>query len=723
MSEKQIENYILNYLDKLQNVYSSSVYLSDRFPNDMKDVDLKLERSIKKLKLLSSIYDRYVIAVAGFQGAGKSTLMNSFLYDNPKTAEESWFPLNLGVGENLPVLLTLNKDVAETKAFVFEVNRYTLKNSYSAKTNIISREILNSAESRKIAIKPERNQLLLEVMIPVPKFFESIKADEFLTNISFLLLPGFEVIDEDMDEEKLFHQEYMRMSLAASATSIVVIDPKSIAQKDKEDTLKEIVLTFKNRKVLFNITREDSDSIDQALETIQDNYNISSEYILTTGTKNREYTQEKVNNWRKKLIDITIKAKRNQENTEKSQVDLLKKIIKESSYAISELERLNKILGFEEDDRRRSLDNLLKKYDESAELLVDTFTQIFSSNINSIIIKTRDNLDYKIRNRNLGEKITDKLVELWKGPETIGEMKKYFDDGFNKSINEAGGVEKIKLEAVHRTEYNRGVYTDLLLESSSFEDLKENSLTVNEPTSEYRLSEKVIQNIQFLAGQETVTENTQQVKRPNEELELALKLLPYLVFDLQRYEIVKGKSLIQELNEAPQQNASETFLNYFGKNAAGLKGFLLGIGALLGADYFPDGSFDNIGGIFSGLFGTGAAAEGATIAGASTAVSIASGAVLGLVIAKSLNDSFINQGLKKMGMNQEFTRAYIALIEEKCRLEINRVFIRVRELVTHRLTNYSFRNELLGEVLNLEHSIKESRISSSEMGKFIRNKK
>ena len=86
---------------------------------DEDDVLVELLEAHRTLTIMRVMSERYVIAVAGPQGAGKTTTMH-WLYDIP----EAYLPMNAITGERLPVLL-IESDAEDYQGYIYSYNEAT----------------------------------------------------------------------------------------------------------------------------------------------------------------------------------------------------------------------------------------------------------------------------------------------------------------------------------------------------------------------------------------------------------------------------------------------------------------------------------------------------------------------------------------------------------------------------------------------------------------------
>jgi len=731
---------ISNYLVKVKELFSSIAFLESQFEEECEENEFekKFQSSISKLKLLEIIHNKYVLGVSGFQGSGKTTLMQWFLFDNPEIVE--WIPENHGVGENLPVLLTCKNDIKNVSAILYNVARAKDSNSC-----ILEKKIKTPKECREILKNPKSSFIMVEIKLPNPNNILG-SSSTFLENTSFLLMPGFEETYDEMTEDKSYRQDYMKMALAACANTLLVIDPASIPRGEQDKILKEIMEMFGETNALYILTNKDSDPPKDAYNRLL-NYKIPEERIIETGTQTDIYTRDHVDNWRKELYKAICNNSHNKNGLREIQRRTIGKVVKEVNRLIREVEDI-KDLGrakLSEEDRQKI--NLFKNYDDSIRKIRERFFNNYDKKINLIINETILNIDAHHKDdKNWFEKIVDWFREKVGGPATIRKFKEEFENYFTKEIEKKGGQKNIKLELYNKTLGDLGVYQGLtdsqgLIDSGDYIKQQKNALggLVGDNLSvmeAYTLDTNTIQNIQFLIGGAGKNKNV-----PNRAFKRAMKLIPYLVFDMQRIDCVlnNDESLESILLNKDSDGISDSFKTQFGDAQINVKSFLTGIAALAGVDYFPDGELNSIGGLMTVLFGkstaagtagTASTAAGGTAgttsiaaggtAGTASIASIATGVAIAAILFQVINLAAIGHTLKKISTLTAFANKTRDELQGNMRYDFDLLYDRVRDFMEDRMSRYLDINDNTGALLKLEHKIKTAQIAGTEIKEHLR---
>lgn len=184
-------------------------------------------------------HDKYIIAIAGMQGVGKTTLLKQ-LYDIPS----GYIPENIGRGEKLPILVT-EHPIEEIHTYVRRAEPVEDSSDFELREFAIP-----SAQFMEISRQPGEHDMWLELKVPYRYFHSSDK--------SIALLPGIENL-EGRDQE---WQDFVRHALTLAATCIMVFDRAKLAQGQNRTLLDSVAKDFKAAKPIFALSSSDERSPD-----------------------------------------------------------------------------------------------------------------------------------------------------------------------------------------------------------------------------------------------------------------------------------------------------------------------------------------------------------------------------------------------------------------------------------------------------------------------------
>lgn len=185
-------------------------------------IDAQLLPVMRRLTLAEIMNNRWLIAVGGTQGAGKTTLVRTLynLGDN-----DPWLPANEGRGETLPILIQESADHDSPKGYAM-VFRAVEKDTNQFVT---AEEPLEAAEFVK-ACRGQMAEVLLPVLRVPRRHFEH-------DGQALLLLPGYEKRTTD----NAVWQDLMRQALVGAAGCVIVTDSTRLANQGQQDIVKDML--------------------------------------------------------------------------------------------------------------------------------------------------------------------------------------------------------------------------------------------------------------------------------------------------------------------------------------------------------------------------------------------------------------------------------------------------------------------------------------------------
>lgn len=185
-------------------------------------IDAQLLPVIRRLTLAEIMNNRWLIAVGGTQGAGKTTLVRTLynLADN-----DPWLPANEGRGETLPILIQESADHDSPKGYAM-----VLRAADKETNQFVTAEVpLEAAEFVK-ACRGQMAEVLLSVLRVPRRHFEH-------DGQALLLLPGYEKRTTDNG----LWQDLMRQALVGAAGCVIVTDSTRLANQGQQDIVKDML--------------------------------------------------------------------------------------------------------------------------------------------------------------------------------------------------------------------------------------------------------------------------------------------------------------------------------------------------------------------------------------------------------------------------------------------------------------------------------------------------
>lgn len=184
-----------------------------------------------KLALTLLTQERYLLAVTGLQGAGKTTLVKR-LYN----LNDDYLRDNDGRGEKVPILITESK-VDEPIGYV-TYSDVTEDHGFTIKSKAV-----NSNEFDQIAKSPKKDHIWLELKVPYKLFHDESK--------SLILLPGFEKDKTELSQQLLEHVLHL------STSSIVVFRKDTFARANNLEMMETVKKVYENVKPIYILSHGD----------------------------------------------------------------------------------------------------------------------------------------------------------------------------------------------------------------------------------------------------------------------------------------------------------------------------------------------------------------------------------------------------------------------------------------------------------------------------------
>ena len=200
-------------LERLHALRGAVAYLNDT------PIVQKLKLVTRQLTLTDVLSNQAVIAVAGSQGAGKTTLVK-MLYN----LDDTWLSGNEGRGERSPLLI-VESEAAQSPSGRILVQ---VMESKSGQDRYVQREIDASPKDFVRALQGDYpGQLLPKLVVPT-KYFDGFAG-------GFLLLPGHEKRTRFNDP----WQSLMRQSLLGADMCVIVTDETRLANCEQDQVIQD----------------------------------------------------------------------------------------------------------------------------------------------------------------------------------------------------------------------------------------------------------------------------------------------------------------------------------------------------------------------------------------------------------------------------------------------------------------------------------------------------
>lgn len=376
-----------------------------QLPTNRRIENLKdeLENLRRRCHIMSLLYDKNVISVAGLQGVGKSTLLSE-LYEFTK--ENTPFIENQGQGETLPILVSECQNPG--KYFTHRV----IEEEGILKIDI---EEVSREKFLEKSHKYEKGDLLLEVTVPYKVFNDESR--------SFLLLPGFQSGSD-------YLKDLTYSALRSSNNCLVLFYQAKYAHKNNQELINTLNQEFKDSSPIMIITWSDTEelNIELANRVKTDLQITETDRVIRTGIPGPE-------GWRKSLIDSVQKYSIPQSDMIDVKKKNLKNLVDSYNSIISKIQTELRNLNVDRSNREyEQVRNILKVMQAEREKIRD-------------ILKENLEHTYNIYFNQIKSAIEDKIINEYKGLKGFGknigefftnnlEVRKNFEKLINSCIEE-----------------------------------------------------------------------------------------------------------------------------------------------------------------------------------------------------------------------------------------------------------------------------------------------
>ncbi|MEC1716493.1 hypothetical protein [Schinkia azotoformans] len=315
--------------------------LPDEVIENMKDLH-------NKLALTVLTQDRYLLAVTGLQGAGKTTLVKC-LYD----LDHTFLRDNDGRGEKRPILIT--------ESNVKTPEGYVSRSSYSDKEGfVITTEKVSPDEFDRVAREPKKEEIWLELKVPNRYFHDEKK--------SLILLPGFEKNREELSQQLLEHVLYL------STSSIVVFRKDTFARANNIEMVERVQDIYDNVKPIYVLTHgdvnpENNEEIRKQLIEVLELNDTDIDRVIMSGDPSR-YKED----WIGQLIDRMGKYAFLTDESEGKKMALLEELFRNIRNQIQSLEEF-----FKKQEEKAIIASSKHSFENNTYRLVEQFEGMYGS--------------------------------------------------------------------------------------------------------------------------------------------------------------------------------------------------------------------------------------------------------------------------------------------------------------------------------------------------------
>ncbi|MDM0010158.1 hypothetical protein QTI51_37285 [Variovorax sp. J22G73] len=677
--DMQTPELLLNKLNAaLLDLHAGSAVLSDP------KLSLALKQALSQLIVAETMSKNWIIAVAGSQGAGKTTLVQA-LY-GLASGPDSWLKPNEGRGEKMPVL------VVEDPACKIPQGTLRVLDRVGDRTALATRDV-KPAEFHA-AVCGELPEVVLPVLlVPLRHFHREGQA--------MLLLPGYEVIDRDNNA----WQNLMRLALVGAAGCIVVTDETRMAGEQESAILRDMLATQLNgMRPLVAISKTEGlasqpESVQRLKQRAADVFDIPSDRLDASvhciGVADPDYALQWLPRLSAALRDISLGGSA----ARKTQLTRLESVVSDDLGRVLDLARVRAQLHYAVDEDVGGATEVVKRFLEAFDGSRDELREEVRKAVSKLSQKhfdcARNELDRILPERHEG------LMNKFKGVlDTVSESQQQLESSvkdawamsgpvLKRFAEETEGISKLAMgvpKSSAETPARIGSHT-LAIDQSRQPAPAETRAT--ERPDAVRPNADDIANLQILFHDRYPVEqagNEKSITKTNKTLERTIQLLPALTLEFLRTATLHPSLVgvdpktLQPLPAADLAASLEKVGQQFNQATELSKSIMRGVAVVMAVDVGVDGELNSVPALINVLTGSG---------GAAAAAGTVASAVVGVVAVAYLAHSALQEVRRHDGQVRSIAHGMLHSIADGHQIHfmerVDEVLDRVRERLAQQL--------------------------------------
>ena len=387
-----------------------------------------LNDAIRRVALVELLGTKSFAALAGLQGAGKSTIAVN-LYRDKKgvSALDGLIPTNPGRGERLPIII--EEDSAAREIGLYGIT-FADKHDLVVTADNFPAKALDRAEFQRQSTGHSDDFVLLKIVVPGEHVLGA--------GLALLVLPGFESA-----HEKEAWQQFVWIAVEMSRICAFVFDGPTYAADENRQVLERIKKSHAERKTppVFLLSRSDGvpDGNELLKATVLQDFNLPKDLVICTGTADwAARAQQPVKVAFAKLTDMPLSAKARQVARIEAEIlpavdaaiVALEVVIQEAEVIPSAEEtHVKKVIALLREHRSRTFDDLKSTLERIFESHKNTAMDMFNHELAGRDTPDRvKNWFQKFFHPVRGEVELDDLISsLWKKSSKISDRERFVD--------------------------------------------------------------------------------------------------------------------------------------------------------------------------------------------------------------------------------------------------------------------------------------------------------
>lgn len=522
------------------------------------EIDKSLLEVMRRLILAEVLGDKWIIAMGGSQGAGKTTLMSTIYELN------DWLKGNEGRGEKMPVLIYESDDTETPQGYVRRLVPVKSPNKDAIEPEIENKigktkptdftlddvPVKDIAEFQKIICDPAPADLLPVLKVP-PRFFNQKKQ-------AWLLLPGY----EKQERSNRSWQELMRQAMIAAGGCIVVTDETRMANVQQIEIVKDMLENeLKNCQPYIVISKTEScrntenhpkneqrrrEIITSACAT----FKVDDKHVILSGAEDPQYIKEWLPQLRTAINDLTLSGTSNRQEQMAHLTDVIGKDLTRVLNTIRSKSRIYfaSTAGDADDSLSVAMEKILEEFDIAAESLREKHTREVNANADKAFEDARRSMLNLLKNEHEGFKniISNVFQSTSEDTEKMNALVQRSwqtaAPGFHSNYSISLGNLTAPLLGRTTEEESRKPSQGLLAKSNSEKLIELGYKDKSGKSIEYKkLKKDTIKDLRILLGN-TSEEEEKAYQDTSKKLGASVALLPALTLEYSRIAYAMPKS-------------------------------------------------------------------------------------------------------------------------------------------------------------------------------------
>jgi len=339
----------INTLQNLRGALLTALELSIKHGEASENVD-NITDVLRQVELTTLLQQESIYAIAGMQGAGKTTLAKEIL-----GIDDVWLDANPGRGEQVPLFIEqVDGDPRDYPQVVYQC--------LNIATGEIEAQKGEGGDQLKSLLRDWNSIRRYEktgYKLLYPKLLISKKSSFIDEQVTWALLPGYELTTS----RNYLWQDMMRHVLVNARGVMFVTDSSLLANDSKSGVLDDLRENFSERGPVVVISKtemlgekEIAQLKTSAAERVFPNVGMKKEDVVATGSGNRD-------RWIDALRDTVTNKLTSSAASEAIALDNFMDLISED---VSEIINNLKMLADTQQHNESMVDEILEKFDESA---------------------------------------------------------------------------------------------------------------------------------------------------------------------------------------------------------------------------------------------------------------------------------------------------------------------------------------------------------------------